>query len=88
MTVIAVKYCGGCNSRYDRVNFVRGLQGDLPECEFSKWDAPNPDLVLVVYGCPVRCASHEHITGRRGKFFATAAEDRESLIQAIREALQ
>jgi len=70
MAVIAVKYCGGCNPRYDRVKFVQDLQGEfsLSEYEFASADAPDPDFVLVTCGCPVRCVSHGHITGRRGNY--------------------
>ena len=92
MAVIAVKYCGGCNPRYDRVKFVQDLQEDLlapgPECEFSGADTPDPDFVLVVCGCPASCVSHGHLTGRLGKFVAASPEDREPLAKALREALR
>ena len=84
--LIAVKYCGGCNPRYDRVQFVRDLQENFPEIEFAGVDAPDPDFALVVCGCPVCCVSHERLTGRRGKFVAASPEDREPLTEALWEA--
>ncbi|MDR2529310.1 MAG: hypothetical protein LBD04_09905 [Synergistaceae bacterium] len=83
MAVIAVKYCGGCNPRYDRVEFARSLQADFPELEVVGADAAEPDFVLVVCGCPVRCVQHERLTGRRGKFVAASLEDREALYAAL-----
>jgi dissimilatory sulfite reductase (desulfoviridin) alpha/beta subunit len=88
MSVIAVKYCGGCNPRYDRVKLVRDLQEEFPEHNFFNADAPNPDFVVVVCGCPVRCVKHEHITGRQGKFIAASPEDRELLTEAMRRMSQ
>ncbi|MDR2523868.1 MAG: hypothetical protein LBC93_09245 [Synergistaceae bacterium] len=85
MAVIAVKYCGGCNPRYDRVGFVRSLQGDFPELEVAGADAAEPDFALVVCGCPARCVQHEQLTGRQGKFVAASPEDREALCAALAE---
>jgi 4-hydroxybutyrate CoA-transferase len=88
MPVIAVKYCGGCNPRYDRVKLAQALREDLPEFEFSGADAPDPDFVLVVYGCQARCVAHEHITGRLGKLFAASMEDRGPLAEALKKSLR
>ena len=84
--VIAVKYCGGCNPRYDRVKFVQDLQEEFPECGFYDAEEPNPDFVIVVCGCPVPCVSHVHINGRFGKFVVTSLDDREPLTENLREA--
>ena len=87
MAIIAVKYCGGCNPWYNRTQFVQNLQGSFPECEFSGADILDPDFALIVCGCPARCLSHEHITGRLGKFVAISPEN-EPLIEALRKALR
>lgn len=31
---IGVRYCGGCNPRYDRVALVKRIGGFFPEAEF------------------------------------------------------
>ena len=60
---IGVRYCGGCNSRYDRVAVVKRLAALLPDCDFVTAEAGKPyGAVLVVCGCPSRCASVEGLT--------------------------
>ena len=54
---IGVRYCGGCNPRYDRVALVRRLESFFPEVEVV---AAQPGkaypAVLVACGCTARCA--------------------------------
>ena len=67
MRTIAIKYCGGCNPRFDRAGFVSRLVGRFPELVVVSSDTVEPWLVLVVCGCHSRCASHEHMAGLVGK---------------------
>lgn len=55
---IGVRYCGGCNPRYDRVALVQRLRGFFPEQEFvpAQEGVPYP-AALVVCGCATRCAN-------------------------------
>lgn len=54
---VGVRYCGGCNPRYDRVALVGRLKGFFPDEEFVPARAGEPyPAVLVVCGCPSRCA--------------------------------
>jgi len=61
----AVKYCGGCNPRYDRAALVRQLEERL--------GAPLPpaiagvvyDELYVVCGCSARCAALESFRAHR-----------------------
>ena len=34
--IVQVKYCGGCNPRYDRVEFLQHLMNTFPEIEFRE----------------------------------------------------
>ena len=52
----AVKYCGGCNPRYDRVALVRQLESRLGERLSGVWPGEVYDEVYVVCGCSARCA--------------------------------
>ena len=55
---IGVRYCGGCNPRYDRVALVKRIGGFFPEAEFVTAQAGvKYPAVLVVCGCPSRCAN-------------------------------
>lgn len=86
---MAVKYCGGCNVSYDRGAMVERLAEDFPDLEIVNADrneaGSDPDLVLVICGCPSVCASHQHLTARRGKFLTAAEKDFEAVEKAIRE---
>lgn len=59
---VGVRYCGGCNPRYDRVAAVRRLGELLPEAKLAP-AAPGQRATLVVCGCPVRCAGVGGLTG-------------------------
>lgn len=64
---VGVKYCGGCNSRYDRTALVRRLEGEFPALDFAPaLPGPAQDLLLVVCGCGVRCAGASGLEGRLG----------------------
>lgn len=74
--VIAVKYCGGCNSTYDRGATIERLRREFPDITIvnaESQDGVSPDLVLVVCGCSSVCAAHVHLDGKRGKI-VTACE--------------
>lgn len=52
----AVKYCGGCNPRFDRVELVHRLEAALGQpLQPARPDEPYEEL-YVICGCPARCA--------------------------------
>ena len=54
---VGVRYCGGCNPRYDRVALVRRIGDFFPEAEFvTAQPGVKYPAVLVVCGCLARCA--------------------------------
>lgn len=55
---IAVRYCGGCNPRYDRVNTVRSLEKLFPEYSFvPAYPGNDYSLILIICGCSARCVN-------------------------------
>ncbi len=58
---IGIKYCGGCNPRYDRKAVVKRLIVDLMEKVPVKTDQDltNVDLIVKVSGCRISCAHTE-----------------------------
>ena len=65
--IVGVKYCGGCNPRYDRVAFVRALAERCPEARFvPAWPGERYDRLLVVCGCHARCADYATIKSTGG----------------------
>ncbi len=71
---LLVKYCGGCNSSYDRVKFFERLLMDLASAEIAQ-NSDDADFVLVLCGCPAICVSHHTLNGRFGKFIASSIND-------------
>ena len=60
--ICGVKYCGGCNPRFNRTNFFNKVKKMCPEVEFQY---VKPDVIydhlLVINGCLSKCASLEDI---------------------------
>ena len=63
---IGVKFCGGCNPRYDRGEFYRNFLREHVEqhIETASPDALY-DLLLVICGCPSACADISGLQYRR-----------------------
>ena len=61
----AVKYCGGCNPRYDRVAAVRRLEerlgGPLPAAQ----PGVDYDEVFVICGCSAQCADVSQLSAKQ-----------------------
>lgn len=72
---IGVKYCGGCNPRYDRAAFLEKVKQLCPEASFFPvWENRNFDAYIVINGCPSACAD---IKGLFGKSILAFANDYE-----------
>ena len=90
--VIGVRYCGGCNPRFDRVALVRRLAGYFPACDFeSAQPAGDYPAVLVVCGCPSRCADTAGLGVPPGRLIWLSGWDdllpaRDRLTQALAQA--
>lgn len=54
---MGIKYCGGCQSRYDRGKVIREIIKDIPELNYEfVEDGQVYDYLLEISGCPVKCA--------------------------------
>lgn len=74
MDKIGIKYCGGCNPKFDRVAFVDRLTEHCGECEVKVVsEGETFDYVVVVCGCSVACACLKGIRTRKG--FVIVRED-------------
>lgn len=83
---VRVKYCGGCNPRYDRRAVTERLRAAFPQTEFVEMgdDEGEFDHVIVLCGCPAACASHEGLRGIHGKTVVDSAEESEKLESILR----
>lgn len=71
---IGIKYCGGCNSIYNRARQVELLKEKFPACEFRNTsDGKECDIWLVVCGCLRACASTAGLIARK-KLFILSTE--------------
>jgi len=51
-----IKYCGGCNPRYDRVDFVRRMQAAAGgRIRWTGFEDPACNLLVIVNGCERAC---------------------------------
>ena len=69
---IGIKYCGGCNPRYDRSHEVDKLKKRFPQHTFT-YDVENTvcDLCLLVCGCMTACAEETGLAARKFKKLCT-----------------
>jgi len=57
---IGVKYCGGCNPTYERVNMLRQVQSLFTgKLLFLRHDASDIEVILLLSGCHRACASQD-----------------------------
>lgn len=69
---IGIKYCGGCNARYDRSRCVEQLKERFSFYSFETVSRQQEyDILLLVCGCPAACASAEGIKVRGKKLTLT-----------------
>ncbi|MDD6310516.1 MAG: hypothetical protein PUB09_01075 [Firmicutes bacterium] len=55
-----VKFCGGCNPRYQRGDAYRTIKNDMTAIDFHLVDEDDTyDNLLVIGGCPACCASYK-----------------------------
>ncbi len=56
MKRIALKYCGGCDCTYDRLEFAKKLKKAAEgRIEWVTMDDGGFDTILMIHGCPVAC---------------------------------
>lgn len=85
MKKIRVKYCGGCNPRYDRKAVTEAIRLACPQAEVIERHEDGPvDFVTVICGCPAACASHEELQGRHGKVVISSHEERDMVLAAVK----
>ena len=85
---IGVKYCGGCNPRFDRRALVARLRQSFPEHDIREGLSAQaehfaPDLALILNGCSSACADHDDFTGSLGKVVIDSAEGYDEVLAAI-----
>ena len=90
---VGLRYCGGCNPRYDRVALVRELEQEFQGIRFL----PSEDhtwypVELAVCGCAVQCAAPKRLEAGQRTIAICSPEDlprvRAALTVRIRDITQ
>ncbi|MEA4922628.1 MAG: hypothetical protein VB031_04585 [Eubacteriaceae bacterium] len=62
-----VRFCGGCNPRYDRGAALKELEKQEPDVDFQiAEEGVDYDYLLVIGGCTNCCASHCQFSTKEG----------------------
>jgi 4-hydroxybutyrate CoA-transferase len=82
---IRVKYCGGCNPRYDRKAVTEEIRNACPQAEVIERHVDEPvDFVAVICGCSATCAAHEDLHGTRGKVVISSEDESGKIYEAVK----
>jgi 3-hydroxyacyl-[acyl-carrier-protein] dehydratase len=82
---MGLRYCGGCNPRYDRVALVKQLQQSLPGIRFELADAgAEHAAALLVCGCSAQCVGVSDLTLPADKLVYIASAEQ---LDSVRETL-
>lgn len=77
--LIGVRYCGGCNPRYDRVALTKQIEQLFPHDIFeSAVPEHTYDAVLVICGCPAQCVSTEDLQNVESRLVIAGSQHPES----------
>ena len=80
---IGIKYCGGCNSHFDRAGIVNKIIKLFKDDEFEYAKENKPyDIILVINGCSRACADHSALEGNE-KIFINQEADYQNAIDLI-----
>ena len=84
---IGLKYCGGCNPRYDRIETVRRIRNELGgTVRFVPPGDPGVDSVLAVMGCETACVDLSSFEGKR-ICIITSREEADNWAAEMKKAL-
>lgn len=85
MLQCTVKFCGGCNPRYDRGEAYRKICGALADCAAFSLPAEGQryDVLLILRGCTGCPYLYEDIDAAH-RVICVCAEDIDPSIQAIK----
>ena len=57
---VGLKYCGGCNPSYERMEIVQRAQSQLNDrFLFLPYDRPDIDVMILLSGCQRTCAAQD-----------------------------
>ncbi len=85
--LVGVKFCGGCNPRYDRGKALKTIKDQMQgEAEFvTAEEGVEYDSLLVIGGCANCCASYSQYKTGNGIICMWDESHTEKIIQEIKK---
>ncbi len=83
---VNIRYCGGCNPRYNRGDFARKLQATFPDFTYCFNSEVSTDIEILFCGCTAACIATNDDYTKSNAFVFQSAEKLDSLcsfMQAI-----
>jgi 4-hydroxybutyrate CoA-transferase len=84
---IGVKYCGGCNPRYERSRLVQKISEAVGYPIVPAREADDWDVLLIIGGCANCCTDHAEHTAKCGKITVRDEGDYEVAVTQLRQAI-
>lgn len=86
---IGIKYCGGCNPRFDRRDAVLLIKTELQDAfVFESAKEENTyDYIIVVGGCTNCCASYERLFASKERLFLIDENDVAAMIDYLKHSV-
>jgi len=86
---IGIKYCGGCNPGYERVEMMEGVQFRFSDrFFFLRHDEPDIDVLILMSGCHRACAGENLDITKIPHCSVTGENDFNSLISWLKSLEQ
>lgn len=84
---IGVKYCGGCNSKYDRTEFLEKIKSRCSKDIIFKNVNHNTevDFIIVLCGCKTACADYLSLKSKHGFILVSNENEIYTVIKKIDE---
>ena len=85
---IGIKYCGGCNSRYDRTKEIKKLIKQFPQHTFfyETQDAGICDVWLIVCGCMTACPITDGLVATKKMFTLRIPKDFAAVVAFLKQS--
>ena len=82
---IGIKYCGGCNPGYERVEMIERVQFRFnDQFLFLRHDEPDIDVLVLMSGCHRACAGKDLNTAKIPLCSVTGENDFDNLLDWLK----
>jgi len=78
---VGIKYCGGCNPTYERVEIIQGVKSHFrDQLLFTRHEEKDIDVLIIVNGCSRACAAQNLNQAEVPRYSVTEENDFENLM--------